>query len=99
MNFLTDAVSPEALAFLGDRTVQITLGTTFLVLVLGCCRIFARTGRHPALGLFMLVPGVNLLLFLFLAFGPWPAGRELRVLRRAHRASQRAEKRVQKMAA
>ena len=92
-------LSPEVLAFLQNTNVQIALGVTALVLVLGSCRIFARTGRHAGLGLLMFVPGVNLLAFLMLAFGRWPAERELRVLRKAQTASVKAEKKVQRMAA
>lgn len=99
MDYLRTHLPPEVLALLTDRNWQIGLGTAALVLVLGCCRIFARTGRHPALGLLMIVPGVNLLMFLFLAFGPWPAGTELRALRRVQRAAQRAERKIDNLAA
>ncbi len=99
MEFLNEYVSPEALAFLQNQNVQMAIGFSFLVMVLGCCRIFARTGRHGALGLLMLVPGLNLLMFLFLAFGRWPAQTELRLLRRAQKASMRVERKVQDLAA
>ncbi len=99
MDRMRALVSPEVWAFLADRNAQIAIGATFLVLVLGCCRIFARAGRHAALGLLMLVPGLNLAMFLYLAFGPWPTQQELRVLRRAQRASLRAERAVRRIAA
>lgn len=44
-------------------------------------RIFARTGMPGALGLLMLIPVVNLIMLLVLAFGEWPIERELAQLR------------------
>ena len=92
-------LSPEALAYVQDSNVQIAAAATALVFLLGSCRIFARTGRHAGLGILMFVPGVNLLMYLFLAFGRWPAERELRVLRKSQHASLKAERQVQKIAA
>ncbi len=36
-------------------------------------RIFKKAGFPGPLGLLMLVPIVNILMILFLAFAPWPA--------------------------
>ena len=87
-------LSPEVLALVQDKNVQIVAAVASLELVLGSCRILARTGRHAGLGLLMFVPGINLLLFLFLAFGRWPAERELKALRKAQRASLKAERKI-----
>lgn len=45
-------------------------------------RIFARAGHHPAMGFLMLIPLVNVAMFLSLAFGRWPIEKELRKVRR-----------------
>ena len=52
-----------------------------LLFVLACCRVCAKTGYHSLLGLFLLLPGINVAVFMFLAFTPWPIERELRQLR------------------
>ena len=44
-------------------------------------KIFARTGRPAWMGLLMLIPLVNLALFLYLAFSEWPIEQELRARR------------------
>ena len=42
------------------------------------CMVFRKTGYSWALGLLMIVPIVNILMILLLAFGDWPVRRELR---------------------
>ena len=44
-------------------------------------QIFKKTGNSPWLSLLMVLPLVNLLLILYLAFSDWPVLRELRMLR------------------
>jgi len=73
-------------------------GGIALVYVLGFCSIFARAGWSWALGLLMAVPGVNLVLFLMLAFASWPARRELSQLRRLDHAVTKAERRYSRAA-
>jgi ABC-type spermidine/putrescine transport system permease subunit II len=58
--------------------VLAALATYFLV----WWRIFSRTGHSGALGLLMVVPGVNMVLLLVLAFVRWPIEQELRARRR-----------------
>ncbi len=50
-------------------------------------RIFARAGHHPAMGFLMLIPLVNVVMFLSLVFGRWPIEKELRQSRRMLRES------------
>lgn len=45
-------------------------------------RIFAKAGHNGALGLFMLIPFVNLIMLYVLAFREWPIQRELSHARR-----------------
>ena len=45
------------------------------------CKIAAKMGYSWALGLLTIVPIVNLVLFIYLAFADWPIHRELRQLR------------------
>jgi len=64
-------------------------GLALLVLVLAVLvwwKIFAKAGYGGALGLLMLVPGVNVVMICILAFGEWPVLRELKELRRTQSA-------------
>jgi len=45
------------------------------------CKIFSKAGFSWALGLLMLVPIANIVMFFYLAFADWPVHRELRQLR------------------
>lgn len=62
------------------------LAITILVVV-AHCKIFSKAGYHWALGLLMLVPIANLVMWLILAFGQWPIYRELEAYRSANQAS------------
>lgn len=44
-------------------------------------RICAKTGNSGALGVGALIPGVNIILVLYLAFSEWPIERELKQLK------------------
>lgn len=41
------------------------------------CLVFRKAGHHWALGLLMLVPLVNIVMFVHLALGRWPLERQL----------------------
>lgn len=75
---------------LGLATVAGACAILGLFFALAWCRIFARAGFHPALGVLMLLPGANLVLFLALAFVRWPRERELASLRALERPRPRA---------
>ena len=49
--------------------------------VLVTCKIFSKAGFSWALGLLVLVPIANIIIFFYLAFADWPIHRELRELR------------------
>ncbi len=74
------------------------MGGLALVYVLGFCSIFARAGFHWALGTLMLIPGVNVILFLLVSFGSWPNSRELKSLRKLETAVTEAENRHRRAA-
>lgn len=78
---------------LQDATGRLVGLACVLLYVLGWWRIFARAGFPGALAWLMLVPPIALGLWLFLAFAPWPARRELRALRRVQRVVHQAERR------
>lgn len=77
---------------LHDSTGRLVGLGLVLTYVLGWSRIFSRAGFPAALAWLMLLPPVALLLWLFLAFAPWPARRELRALRRVQRVVHQAER-------
>ncbi|MCA8980002.1 MAG: hypothetical protein H6831_02570 [Planctomycetes bacterium] len=78
---------------LSDPVVGGVCGGLALLYLLGFTSIFARAGFHWSLGLLMLIPGLNAILFGLLAFGPWPNGRELKSLRRLESEVSRAKNR------
>ena len=53
-----------------------------VIQILAFCKIFSKAGYSWALGLLILVPIANIIMFLFLAFADWPVQRELRSYRR-----------------
>ena len=52
-----------------------------VVQILAFCKIFSKAGFSWALGLLMLVPIANIVMFFYLAFAEWPIQRELRSFR------------------
>ena len=50
------------------------------IIIVPYSRIFKRAGFHWALGILMVVPIVNLVLILFLAFAPWPIEKDTKDL-------------------
>ena len=80
----------DAYAWAAEPPHAIALGALGLVWMVAWWAIFARAGFTGVLGLLMIVPGLNAVLFLLLAFGGWPATRELRSLRRLETAVSRA---------
>ena len=84
--------------WISDPVVGGVVGSLALIYVLGFCSIFARAGFHWALGPLMLVPGVNLVLFLLLAIASWPKNRELRSLRQLEHVVSKAEHRHRRAA-
>ncbi len=98
MNIDWNALYDRARELAHDPIPQAVIGAVVMLFVLAGCRLAGRTGHHPALGLLFFVPGVNLLVFLWLAFLPWPVRTELSQLRKVQKASRRAEARVQRAA-
>ncbi len=84
--------------WLHDPLVQGICGAMALLYVIASCRIFARAGFSAALGLLMLVPGVNVLLLLWLGFASWPTTSELGRLRRLDDAVSSAQQKYSRAA-
>lgn len=84
--------------WLSDPVVGGIMGGLALIYVLGFCSIFSRAGFHWALGALMLIPGVNVVLFLLVSFGSWPNSRELKSLRKLESAVTEAEGRHRRAA-
>lgn len=72
------------------RAVAVVLVLTYL---LAWWRILARAGFPGALAVLMLVPPFAIPIWLFVAFAPWPARRELATLRKVQRVMHREERR------
>ena len=72
--------APFIVLFVGLLVLVFGLVMT-AVTILIYCRIFSKAGYHWALGLLMLVPIANIIMPFVLAFGDWPALKELRSLR------------------
>lgn len=90
---LRDALPPEIVELLTGSTALVVAAASLLTITFASCRIVAKAGYHAALGLLVLVPVANVLLFLCLAFGRWPVEHELRSLRSVERAVRRADQR------
>jgi hypothetical protein len=69
-----------------------------LLYVIASCRIFSRAGYSALLGTLMLVPGLNVLLLLWLGFASWPTMSELGRLRRLDDAVSTAQQRYSRAA-
>jgi hypothetical protein len=55
-----------------------------IIQIVAFCKIFSKAGFSWALGLLMLVPIANIVMFFFLAFADWPVQRELRSYKQQH---------------
>jgi len=84
-----DSGAPEAAAAgiatlgIGVILVLALIGLVSLLLtVILWWKIFAKAGWSGAMGLLMLVPLVNIIMFFVLAFAKWPIQRELEALKR-----------------
>jgi uncharacterized membrane protein YhaH (DUF805 family) len=73
------AIQAQILAMSG--TIAIVSLVFLLIAILIWFMIFKRTGMNPWLSLLMLVPIVNFVMLLILAFTEWPVQREARMLR------------------
>src|SRR5438093_1622519 len=75
--------SMDRSALIGAFIIYIIIvlaGTAFSIFVMW--RILSRAGYSGGLSFLMLIPGIGaLIIFLMLAFGDWPALRELNMLR------------------
>jgi len=98
-NFIDAEQLEAASEFVQSTTGMIVVGLALAVFVLASCRIVAKAGFRAEAGLLMLLPGVNVLLFLWLAFFPWPLAREARQLRKMQKAVHRADERHQRRSA
>jgi len=58
------------------------LAVVVILMIVIWWRIFDKTGYGGAMSLLMLLPLVNLIMLLVLAFGEWPVEAEVRRLRR-----------------
>jgi hypothetical protein len=64
----------------GGLAILLSLAVIALTIVV-YCKIFAKAGFPWALGLLQLLPAVNLVMLIYLAFADWPVQRELRQLK------------------
>lgn len=76
----------EALAAMGVGMLLVFLFIMAVSVVLAVViwwKIFSKAGWSGALGLLMLVPIVNFIMALYVAFATWPIQRELEALKRS----------------
>jgi hypothetical protein len=76
---------------LTNTTFLTVVAASFLTCALACCRIFSKAGYPAALGLLLLVPPVNVVAFLTLAFMRWPIERQLRDMKPVQAAARKAD--------
>ncbi len=70
----------KLLASAGISSVELIALAILIVafLCLPWIRIFGRVGYNPALGILMVIPVVNVFLFLMFAFHKWPIEKDIR---------------------
>lgn len=59
----------------------VVLGVIAIVWAIAWWNVFAKTGGSGAYGLLMLIPIVNVIVFLVFAFSKWPVQKQLDELR------------------
>ena len=99
MQKIKELVPESFIAFVETPVGMAVVGGALLVFALASCRIFAKAGFRAAAGLLMLVPGVNLVAYLYLAFAPWPVRAEARQLRKVQKSVHRFDAKHGKSAA
>ena len=88
---LTDSMQQTLTAAMHDPLWRGVAGVTALIFVLASLRLCSKAGFHSLFGLLLLVPVLNLFIFLFMAFSPWPIERELRELRTVQSKARRVD--------
>ncbi len=88
---LTDTFQQTLSAAMHDPLWQGVAGITAMIFVLASLRLCSKAGYHSLFGLLLLVPVVNLFIFLFMAFSRWPIERELRELRNVQQTARRVD--------
>ena len=76
--------SPDVAPMIAGVIVIIAVLVGLLVTALQIliyCKIFSKAGFSWALGLLVLVPIANIIIFFYLAFADWPVQKELRSLK------------------
>jgi len=62
-------------------TFLIGIGVSLLITIIIWWVIFAKAGYPGAMSILMIIPLVNLIVFLIFLFGEWPVRKELTALR------------------
>lgn len=69
---------PRGGLLLPPGVMLVLLGLGAVVTAVAFWQIYRRAGLNGALGLLMIIPGVNLVMMLWFAFAEWPVLKELR---------------------
>lgn len=87
MQYHSQGPEPAALLAGGLGLVVVLLFSLAMLIltVIIWWKIFSKAGYSGAMGLLMLLPFVNFIMILVLAFGQWPIHRELEQLRQLSR--------------
>jgi len=88
---ITESMQKNLAPAMHDPLWQGVAGVTALMFVLASLRLCSKAGYHSLFGLLLLVPVVNLFVFLFVAFSRWPIERELGQLRSVQRTARRVD--------
>ncbi|HED66238.1 MAG TPA: hypothetical protein ENJ09_11860 [Planctomycetes bacterium] len=103
MGIDTERIVRAVTEFLASPLGFSVMSVGVLLFALGWVRIFRRAGFRASTGVYMLVPGLNVALFLWLAFAPWPLRRKVHHLdkmqRRVDKAHRKHERAVEREAA
>ena len=96
---LANGIPPWALELATSGTALAVVALSLLFMALASCRVFAKAGYPAWFGLLVLVPVVNAIVLLGLAFLRWPIERELRSLRKVeHKVRRHAPRHLRRVA-
>ena len=99
METVSDPASVDSWIEFAGTTFFIISALSVLFFTLVFCRIYSKAGYPAAMGALMLVPGINVIMLLQLAFSRWPIEREVKNLKQVQKAAHKADDQIYKQAA
>ena len=71
----------DILEFLPALVILVGIAVLCVVVIIAWCKLAGRLGYDPMMGILMLIPVVNLVVFLYWAFKESPNEKRIRILK------------------